>query len=125
MGNKKRISLKRKRTFRDNQWNKTPTLEDENVKHVLVRASKVSLEKVDNKSNAENYNIIINFSILRKVIDSICSCPECNSCIVVTDDNDKRSGFCHKLNFKCTKCKFQYCNFISDSVELSDVKLQY
>ena len=61
--------------------------------------------------------IIINFSILRKVIDSIGSCPECNSCIVVTDDNDKRSGFCHRLNFKCTKCKFQYCNFTYDSVK--------
>ena len=117
MGNKKRISLKRKRTFRGNQWNKTPTLEDDNVKHVSVSASKVFLEKVDNNSNAENYNIIINFSILRKVIDSICSCPECNSCIAVTDDNDKRSGFYHKLNFKCTKCKFQYCNFTSGSVK--------
>ena len=47
MGNKKRISLKRERTFCGNQWNKTPTLEDENVKHAL--------EKVDNNSNAENY----------------------------------------------------------------------
>ena len=47
MGNKKRVNLKRKRTFRGNQWNKTPTPEDENVKHVSVSASKVSLEKVN------------------------------------------------------------------------------
>ena len=40
MGNKKRISLKRKRTFCGNQWNKTPTLENENVKHVSVSATK-------------------------------------------------------------------------------------
>ena len=39
MGNKKRISLKRKRTFRGNQWNKTPTLEAKMLsKYQLVPA---------------------------------------------------------------------------------------
>ena len=84
MGSKKRTSFKTEKEFCSNQWNNTENLKAiENVEHVnpktqtlfSVSAWKFFLTDTDNCSHAENYNIIINFSILKKVIN-IASCPE-------------------------------------------------
>ena len=67
-----------------NQWDNTANLKAiENVEHVnpktqtlfSVSACKFFKIDADDCSHAENYNIIINFSILKKVI-IIAGCPE-------------------------------------------------
>ena len=84
MGSKKRTSFNTEREFCGNQWNNTENLKAiENVEHVnpktqtlfSVSACKFFLIDTDDCSHAKNYNIIINFSILKKVIN-IASCPE-------------------------------------------------
>ena len=67
-----------------------------------VSSRKVTVHEVDESTDVENFNIIINFSILKNMMNEIASCPECDSGIIISDDNSKRRGFSHKLIFKCS-----------------------
>lgn len=135
--NKNKGYRKRKRDFRGNRYHKkqeadssTPpnnnnvnVLENNSVPQT-VSSSKVFVQETDDSIDSDNYNILINFSILNKLIENVSSCPECDSGLIFTDEKNKRQGFSHKLYFKCssTRCTFAYSTFTSKEVVVDKKK---
>ena len=128
MGNKKYKAKKRKRVFCGNKHTGTlnapanvgPMKNTHATPSIAsVSSRKVTVREVDESTDVENFNIIINFSILKNMMNEIASCPECDSGIIISDDNSKRRGFLHKLIFKCSRCDFEYSTFTSHEVDKS------
>ena len=127
MGNNKNKKRKKiKRNFHGNRYTNQSNItanvtgqSTENVSTSSVSSSKIFVEEVDHSASTDNYNIVINFSILKKIVQNICSCPDCDSGIIFTDENSKRSGFSHKLFFKCPRCTFEYSTFTSEEVVIN------
>ena len=64
-----------------------------------------------------NYNVLINFKVLKDIFDNQRTCKDCGSTnITISDDLSCRMGFCHKLEFTCTSCNFVSSKFTSQEI---------
>ena len=60
-----------------------------------------------NDRDQDDYNIIVNFSTLKGMIDLVAVCPDCSKCTVHLEDmKANRRGFKCKLKSSCRKCDF-------------------
>ena len=51
-----------------------------------------------------NYNFIMNFSILKILYNKYICCPECGNKIILQDNIGKKMGFCLQLEIFCKNC---------------------
>ena len=59
--------------------------------------------------NEFDYNILINFGILKEFIMQVACCPDCSSRNVEFVDNIVlRMGYAHKLKFSCYDCAYEH-----------------
>ena len=115
MANKKNSSRKRKHCFRGNQHDakraatmvSTPVAESSND---CLRVRKVNLASASlNALNESDYNLLINFDILKEFLMQVACCPDCSSRNVEFVDNlVLRMGYAHKLKFLCCDCAYEH-----------------
>eukprot|EP00794_Sanderia_malayensis_P002927 gene2927-3381_t len=69
-------------------------------------AKKLKLDGLLANFEQTDFNLIINFKILKKVFEFVGFCPDCKSALTLQDDRKARSGFVHKLALRCCKCNW-------------------
>ena len=68
----------------------------------------------NNGEDNDDYNIIMNFSLLRCLVSTIGKCPNCvDSRLTIQNEWQKRMGFNCNLTVTCEKCDFQFCTSTS------------
>jgi len=87
--NKNKVYKKTKREFRGNKYtNQSGACTKSNSTGDVPSPSLISsngfVEEVDHSIGGYNYNILINFSILKKLVQNICSCPDCDGGLIFT-----------------------------------------
>ena len=107
MGNPKNRSraTKRKKVFV--VGNKKSEAPSANLRSEKIQKRK-SLDESTNEGrtvDADNYNLIMNFAVLKAFVRSFLSCPECNSkSVELSDELSLRMGYAHKLRLNCHDC---------------------
>ena len=87
-----------------------PTYNEFNVQEKTPRSSKrVRLDILPEKGQQVedlNYNII-NFMVLKKIVNQIGNCPVCQEKVTIESMLEKRMGYAHNLRSKCTSCSWE------------------
>ena len=66
-------------------------------------AKKLRLSIENQEREKDDYYILMSFSMLKRVVDSISNCKACSEPLELTDD-ECRFGLCHQLSFQCKHC---------------------
>ena len=116
MGNQKNRNkaTKRKKIFcvSNKQLEDVP----DNLRSRKIKKRKLLDESLDKERNvdSDNYNLIINFTLLKDFLNSFLCYPECNSKnIELIDELSFRMGYAHKLNLNCHDCPYSIWSFTS------------
>jgi len=123
MGNNKNHTRKRKRKFCGNQSSSSLSGGGAGAAGVSVTAKKSCSAKklsefnIDTEPVLDDFNVIINFSILKDILKEVGNCPECNCGVTVTSDEAKRRGFVHNVEIKCASCQYSYSTYTSGTVD--------
>ena len=89
---------------------------DESEEGQCSSARKLKLSNCLQNFDRNNFNLIINFMIIKEVIELIGHCPDCKGSLELQDDQNARSGFVHRLALRCTKCNWINRFFASNRV---------
>ena len=121
MGNKSNHARKRKRNkfngYITKQVDITPAESTQCVRKRKILDSSFATSSED-VVDSNNYNVIINFGLLKKFISKFSSCPECHSSdIKFFDDSAFRMGYSHKLKFSCHNWPYNIETFTSEQCE--------
>ena len=117
-------NLKRKRSYRPgNQYTnkkaEAVTVNADSDKENETPQPSSSKDKitqpVDTTSEDTDYNIIINFNILKTLISNVV-CASCGSPVTISNNESMRMGFSNQLELSCTSCTF---NNIIDTSSLT------
>lgn len=68
-------------------------------------------------SNDESYYILIDYQILRTIIESIAKCPQCDSTISIENNLRSKQGFSYKLTMQCESCQWSEEAFTSPAAK--------
>ena len=123
MGNKSNHARKRKRNkfngYITKQVDMTPAESMQCVrKRKILDSSFATTISSEDVVDSNNYNVIINFGLLKKFISKFLSCPECHSSDTDFFDNSVfRMGYSHKLRFSCHNCPYNIETFTSEQCE--------
>lgn len=107
---KQSFSRKRKRKLHGNKYTKQSSSEHESNLYISASAKKLkALEEIlKNARNwKDNYNLIMDFNILKNVITEIVKCPECDCIVRIVDNKSYRMGFPHLFFISCSSCEWQ------------------
>ena len=69
-------------------------------------AKKLRLGDITDIVDSSDYNVIINFSILKNMIELVAKCPECDDSVMLQDDLQVRAGFAHRIALRCLSCNW-------------------
>ena len=111
MANKKTSSRKRKHCFHGNQHaaKRATPMASTPAAEPCLRVRKVNSTAPLCDLNEFDYNILINFGILKEFIMQVACCPDCSSRNVEFVDNIVlRMGYAHKLKFSCYDCAYEH-----------------
>ena len=108
---------KRKRKFRGNQ-HATGSHSIPKVKRISASAKKMSANCHRNVAKNDDYNIIINLGKLKSILTNVLRCPNCERYggINLSNDLDKRMGFCYRFVLTCRYCKYKHSDYSSDPI---------
>ena len=87
------------RTSRDS----TSLADDNEISTTCSSAKKLRLSIETEEQDADNYYILMSFSILRSVLAK-CKCEICHESIELVDYESLRAGLSHKLSLQCKNC---------------------
>ena len=123
MGNQKNTikATKRKKIFcvSNKQLEDVPY----NLRSRKIKKRKLVDESLDKERyvDSDNYNLIINFTLLKDFLNSILFCPECNSKNVeIIDELSLRMDYAHKLNLNCHDCPYSNWSITSPECAQSE-----
>ena len=120
MANKKaRRSCKRAKVFRGNQYvNSAGQIRDRNGPSQLrTEANDTLMQAKGVPDNEDNFNLLINFGVLKGIIDDTFKCPECNESVSTRTDKTRKRGCSLCIELKCRSCFWKKDFFTSPSVE--------
>eukprot|EP00112_Aurelia_sp_Birch-Aquarium-sp1_P005886 Seg1664.3 transcript_id=Seg1664.3/GoldUCD/mRNA.D3Y31 product="hypothetical protein" protein_id=Seg1664.3/GoldUCD/D3Y31 len=83
-------------------------------------AKKLKLDKCLQIFERNDFNFIINFVIVKEVIELVGFCPDCKGSLELQDDQKARSGFVHRSALRCTKCNWVNRFFTSKLAKKDD-----
>ena len=73
--------------------------------------------------NPDNYNLIVNFGVLKSFVSAFLSCPKCDSKNVeLCDELSLCMGYAHKLRLICQDCPHKIETFTSSECEKTESK---
>ena len=107
----KSLKAKKKMKFKGNRFTKNNKLDDKTMQFEKPCSSE---RKLKNKkcsssfSNNDDYNILINFSILQNELVKFIFCPKCRKTVTLSNNFQKRKGFSYLLCLNCTNCDWKY-----------------
>ena len=120
MANKKaRRSCKRAKVFRGNQYvNSAGQIRDRNGPSQLrTEANDTLMQAKAVPDNEDNFNLLINFGVLKGIIDDTFKCPECNESVSTRTDKTRKRSCSLCIELKCRSCFWKKDFFTSPSVE--------
>ena len=121
MGNKNNCGRKRKRQRQF--FTKKPD-QSEAIPYTSVRCKKITssiFNTSEDDIDDQNYNIIVNFKLLKNFVSTFSTCPECCSHnVIFSDDLSCRMGYSHKLKVTCQDCPYNLETFTSDTCKKSE-----
>ena len=89
-------------------------------KKACSSAKKIKIDRSFTDINDDScYYILIDYQILRTVIERFAKCPQCNSKVGIQNDVGSKQGFSCKLTFECISCEWFDETFTSSAVEKS------
>ena len=104
-------SRKRKANFKGNQH--TQKKKTNTNKPSCASAKKITIPQ-DIPVDSDDYNIIINFSVLKTMLADVFECPDCGNARIDLNNNlAARQGFCCELDIKCSSCSYKYSFYTS------------
>lgn len=82
---------------------------------VCFRQQKITSSSTDNNDmNNDNFNVIINFEVLKQFVLNVALCTECNSTKLLFQDQPKfRMGLANRFSLGCCSCKWSTQFFTS------------
>ena len=107
----KSLKAKKKMKFKGNRFTKNNKLDDKTMQFEKPCSSE---RKLKNKkcsssfSNNDDYNILINFSILQNELVKFIFCPKCRKTVTLSNNFQKRKGLSYLLCLNCTNCDWKY-----------------
>lgn len=117
MGNKdkrQKTRYKRKRTARNATGTKKP-----------VVAASPSDSETDIPCDVIDFNIILDCSILKSIIDVIGKCPECDKRLHLTIDTVNKKGLSLPIKLSCCCCDWNHTVYSSSRLDKSDDKSRF
>ena len=112
---KQRTKQRRSHRHRLTNYTKQNFTENKIVTQETVDASAQKLKERDISSttimepdNDSNFNMIVNYEILKNLIGSSMKYQICDSDIVFSIDITKQMGLCNTMDLKCSVCNWKY-----------------
>lgn len=100
-------SRKRKIKFRGNQHTTKITKKDAIISH----------PRDSGEGDNSDYCMLIDFPMVKSILEMLSFCPECHSSCTVVDELSSRMGFVHKLSVICCKCTWKHSFFTSQTIK--------
>ena len=123
---------RKKRVFCGNQYRARPTAAEDSAKpkpnerarptmdkEACSSAKKLKIDRNSTDFSDDSYYILIDYKILRTIIERIAKCPLCNSKVGIKNDIGSKQGFSCKLTLKCISCEWSDEVFTSSAAEKS------
>ena len=89
MGNSRNIQRTRKRKFLGNKHTK----QDSPCRPESTSAKKICLQDQSLNTESDDFNLVINYSILKTLVEKVGTCPDCMSDVILNHEKDLRLGF--------------------------------
>lgn len=112
---------KRKRKFQGNKkLCESASAKKQKTDLLCASANKINIPETSCGNDNDNYNVILNFGILKQLLELFLQCPRCKkNDVCLLNDLSKRQGFSYRLVINCNDCLFEKSLYSS---EVSSVK---